>query len=235
MSELNSFLQEFKQLANPAKNKMMQRFFKTEKGQYGHGDVFLGITVPLQRKLAKKYSGLSLFDLQKLLKSKVHEHRLTALIILVRQFQKASQVEKEQIFKFYLANAKRINNWDLVDSSAPQIVGRYLLDKNKSILYLLAKSENLWEKRIAILSTQAFIRAGKFEDTFKIAKILMADNHDLIHKAVGWMIREVGNKSLVAEEKFLKRNYKKFHRTALRYAIEKFPEVRRKKYLSGKI
>lgn len=231
MKNLRAIYLELKHAANPSKVKILQRFFKTGKGQYGAGDVFLGIMVPIQREIAKKYTDLSLNDIQKLLKSKIHEHRLTALIILVTKYKKSNEAEKKIIYEFYLRNARTINNWDLVDTSAPYIVGQYLLDKNKAVLYKLAKSNNLWEKRIAILSTQAFIRAGKFDDTLKIAKILLKDKHDLIHKAVGWMLREVGNRSMIAEEKFLQKHYKAMPRTALRYAIEKFPKQKQEFYL----
>ncbi len=232
---LKKLIIELKKAGNATRAKASMWFFKTEKGNYGYGDIFLGIKVPKQREIAKKYSGLSLSDIRQLLNSKIHEHRLVGLIILVRQFDKADEAGKKKIFEFYLKNAKRINNWDLVDSSAPYIPGAYLRDKNKSILYKLAKSNNLWEKRIAIISTQALIRDNQFKYTFDIAKILLNDKHDLIHKAVGWMLREVGNKNQHLEEKFLKRHYKSMPRTALRYAIEKFPEIRRKAYLNGKI
>lgn len=213
-------------------------FFKTGPGQYGEGDVFLGITVPEQRKIAKKYLDLSLQDLQDLLSNKFHEFRLTSLIILVNKYQKAddtsassAQEKKKEIADFYLRNAKRVNNWDLVDSSTGYILGDYLLDRDKSILYKLAKSENIWERRIAIIATQGFIRKGKFDDTLKIAEILLEDKQDLIHKAVGWMLREVGNRDLKTEEKFLEKHYKVMPRTMLRYAIEKFKKDKKEFYM----
>ncbi|HEX9503999.1 MAG TPA: DNA alkylation repair protein [Patescibacteria group bacterium] len=223
---------ELKKAGSPARAKASMWFFKTEKGSYGHGDVFLGVNMPVLRIIAKRYMVLSLKDIQTLLLSPIHEHRLTALVILVDKYNKADEASKNKIFEFYLANAQRINNWDLVDLSAPYIPGVHLRDKNKKALYKLAKSENLWEKRIAIISTFGFIRNGQFTDTLKVAKILLNDKHDLIHKAVGWMLREVGKRSLSAEELFLKKYRKHMPRTALRYAIEKFSEEKRKFYLS---
>jgi len=219
-------------LANPKQAALLQGFFKTGPGQYGEGDIFLGIKVPEQRKVAKKYKDLSLNELQELLKSKIHEHRLTSLIILVDRYKKAKEQEKKNIFDFYMKNTENINNWDLVDISAPNIVGGYLNDKEKSILYQLAVSKNIWEKRISILATSFFIKNSKFDDTLKISELLIKDEHDLIHKAVGWMLREVGKKSQKAEENFLKRYYKTMPRTMLRYSIEKFDEKKRKFYLS---
>jgi len=220
---------DLQKLANPKQAKLLQRFFKTGKGEYGEGDIFLGIKVPEQRKIAKKYSDLTLKYIQELLSSKIHEHRLVALFILVDKYKQAKN--KKELVDFYLKNTKYINNWDLVDLSAPNIVGDYLLDKDKSILYKLAKSDNLWEKRIAVLATFAFIKDNQFEDAFKISEILLKDNHDLIHKAVGWMLREIGKRNLEAEERFLNNHYKKMPRTMLRYAIERFPESKRKYYL----
>ena len=208
-------------------------FFKTGKGQYGEGDKFLGVTVPHMRKVAKKYKGLSQKDTEKLLKSKWHEERLTALFILVDRFQKGDKEKQKEIYNFYLKNTKYVNNWDLVDSSAHKIVGAYLLEKpkEKKIIYKLAKSKDLWEKRIAIIATAMFIHHNQFSDTLKIAEILLNDKHDLIHKAVGWMLREVGKKDQPTEEQFLKKHYKDMPRTMLRYAIEKFDEKKRKEYM----
>lgn len=223
---------ELQKLKNPGKAQLLGRFFKCGQGEYGAGDKFLGITVPEQRKIVKKYYQIiEIGELDKLLKSKFHEVRLTALLILVEKFSKADEKTKNQIYKIYLKNAKRVNNWDLVDLSAPKIVGGYLLDKDRKILYHLAKSKNIWEKRIAVLATFSFIREKDFTDALKIAEILLNDKHDLIHKAVGWMLREVGNRDLKTEEKFLQKYYKTMPRTMLRYAIEKFPEKKRKKYL----
>ncbi len=226
---------EICEAANPAKAKVLRGFFKTGKGEYGEGDIFLGIVVPEQRKIAKKYYELTLEDLQKLINSKIHEERLISLFILVDKYKKASESEKEKIYEFYLANAKQINNWDLVDLSAPNISGAHLIDKNRKKLHGLAKSENLWEKRIAVLSCFAFIKNKDFDDALKIAEILLRDEHDLIHKAVGWMLREIGKRDKKTEEVFLRKNYKIMPRTMLRYAIEKFPEGERKAYLNGDI
>jgi len=223
---------ELRNLADFEKANILQRFFKTGKGDYGEGDIFLGIIVPNTRKVAKKFIDLPLSEIKIILYSKVHEERLCALLLLVEKFSKADEKEKKEVFNFYIKNSKQANNWDLVDLSAPRIVGRYLLDKkDRKILYKFAKSKNLWKKRISILSTYTFIKKGQYKDTFKIAEILMNDKHDLIHKAVGWMLREVGKMSLKDEEIFLKKYYKKMPRTMLRYAIEKFPEDKRVKYL----
>jgi 3-methyladenine DNA glycosylase AlkD len=222
---------EIKKKANPQKAKLLQGFFKTGKGQYGEGDIFWGIIVPIQREIVKKYQDLSLGDIQKLLNSKIHEERLIALLILVLQFKKGDIRKQKVIFDFYLKNTRNINNWDLVDLTTPNIVGQFLIDKNRKIIYKLAKSHDLWEKRIATLSTFTFIKNNQFEDTLRIAEILLKDKHDLIHKAVGWMLREVGKRDLVVEEELLKKHYRKMPRTMLRYAIEKFPEKKRKKYL----
>ena len=213
----------------------LHMFFKTGKGDYGEGDIFLGITVPNSRKVARKFTGLYLSEIKKLLYSKVHEERLCALLVLVDKFRVVDEKGKKEIFDFYIKNAKQVNNWDLVDTSAAKIAGEYLLYKPKDILYKFAVSKNLWEKRISIIATAAFIKNKKYKDTLKIAEILIGDTHDLIHKAVGWMVREVGNKDLETEEKFLKKFYKKMPRTMLRYATEKFPEEKRLKYLKGNI
>jgi len=187
--------------------------------------------VPNQRQIAKKYKDLSLNEIQNLLSSKIHEYRLTAIFVLLYQYKRADQKDKEEIYRFYLKNIENINNWDLVDVSAGHIIGDYLLDKNKVILYTLAKSKNLWERRIAILSTFGFIRKNRFEDTLRISEILLNDKQDLIHKAVGWMLREVGKRNQEVEEQFLKKHYQKMPRTMLRYAIEKFDENRKRFYL----
>ncbi|MFC2062167.1 DNA alkylation repair protein [Elusimicrobiota bacterium] len=223
--------QELKKLKNPEKAKILTGFFKTGKGEYGEGDVFLGITVPLQRKVAKKYNDLSLNHLEKLLNSKIHEFRLVALFILIDQYKKADEKEKKSIVKFYMKNTKNINNWDLVDLSAPKILGEHLLDKDKAVLYRFAKSKNLWERRISIITTFTFIRNKKFEDALNISEILLNDGHDLIHKAAGWMLREIGKRDLGTEESFLKKHYRTMPRTMLRYAIEKFGDKKRKFYL----
>ncbi len=220
-----------RELANPAKAKILQGFFKTGKGQYGEGDIFLGVTVPQSRNIAKKFKTLTLSEIKSLLTSKIHEERLIAILLLVHNYPN----NQEKIYSFYLNNTNQINNWDLVDLSAPNIIGTHLLNKDKSILYTLAKSENLWEKRIAIVSTFTFIRNNQFQDTIEISKILLNDKHDLIHKATGWMLRELGKRNLPLLETFLKQNYKQIPRTTLRYAIERFPEEKRKVYLKGEI
>ena len=232
---LNNLLKELDNHKNPKQAELLQRFFKTGKGQYGERDVFLGVKVPVQRSVAKKYIGLSFPKIQELLETNIHEHRLIGLIILNEKYKKSDESGKGDIFNFYLKNTKNINNWDLVDLSAPKILGEFLLDKKKDILYELAQSKNLWEKRIAVISTFAFIRQQEFEDTLRISKILLNDKHDLIHKAVGWMLREIGKKDQKTLEDFLKQYYKKMPRTMLRYAIEKFDEPLRQKYLKREI
>ena len=219
---------ELRNLTDFEKANLLQRFFKTGKGQYGEGDVFLGVIVPRTRMVAKKYTDLHLVEIEKLLYSKIHEERLCALLILVEKFNGS---DKKQIFDFYIKNAKQVNNWDLVDLSAPKIVGGYLLNKPKGILYKLARSKNLWERRISVLATFVFIKDRDFKDALKIANILLKDDHDLIQKALGWMLREVGKRSLKTEEKFLKEHTKDMSRTTLRYAIERFPERKRLGYL----
>jgi len=235
MPALTQIKSDLAKLASPKNAKIALWFFKTKKGEYGYGDKFIGVRGPQQREVAKKYyQQTSLTEVQKLLNSPIHEHRQTALFILVNKFPKSNPTEQKQIYQLYLKNTKHINNWDLVDCSAPHVVGTYLFDKNRAVLYHLAKSKNLWEKRIAILSTFYFIRQNDFQDTLDIAKILLTDPHDLIHKAVGWMLREVGNYHRPTEEKFLKQYGAQLPRTALRYAIEKFPEKLRFKYLNKK-
>lgn len=231
MPTLAGLKKELKSKADKKRVKVLQGFFKTGKGQYGEGDIFLGITGPKIRETARKYSGLSLKETKKLLNSKIHENRQAALFILVNNFQNGDEKQKQKIYKFYLKNTKYINNWDLVDLSADKIVGAFLIDKSKKILYKLAKSKNLWEKRIAIIATFQFIKNNQFEETLKISEMLLNDKHDLIHKAVGWMLREIGKKDLKIEEEFLKKYYKRMPRTMLRYAIERFSENKRQGYL----
>lgn len=231
---LQDLKSDLKKEANPEKAKLLQGFFKTGKGEYGEGDIFLGVTVPETRKIAVKHKDIRLKEIESLLKSEIHEERLCALLLLVHNYQKHKEKQAE-IFNFYLKNTTYINNWDLVDLSSHKIVGHFLFDKNKSILYKLANSENLWEKRISIISTFYFISKREFSDSLRIAEILLNDKHDLIHKAVGWMLREIGKKDLETLECFLKFHYKNMPRTMLRYAIEKLPEKRRKAYLIGKI
>ncbi|MEK7597386.1 MAG: DNA alkylation repair protein [Patescibacteria group bacterium] len=233
---LSQLIKELQQIADPERAKNLSRFFKTGKGEYGEGDKFLGITVPTLREISKKYRSLDLKELQKLLDSKIHEHRMFALMILKFKYEKALRLtlfaQCKLIVDFYLKNTKRINNWDLVDLSCHYILGNYLLDRDRNILYKLARSTNLWERRIAIISTFEFIRNNQCIDTLKISKILLNDKHDLIHKAVGWALREIGKKDKKTETDFLNKYYKAMPRTMLRYAIEKFSDSERKFYLA---
>jgi len=226
---------ELKRVSSKEKAKILQRFFKTGPGEYGEGDVFLGVVVPDIRKLSKAHKNIPYSNILKLLKSPIHEKRLLALLILVLRFEESDKKNKKFIYELYLKNTKYINNWDLVDLTAHHIVGGFLTERSRNPLYKLAKSKSLWERRIAVLSTFHFIRRHQFEDTFKIAEILLNDTEDLIHKAVGWMLREAGNRNLNAEEHFLKKHYREMPRTMLRYAIEKFPEAKRQAYLKSKI
>jgi len=234
MSKLEDARRQLRKYADKEKARVLLRFFKTGPGEYAQGDIFLGVMVPFTRKVVKEFQDLPLSDVIKLLRSKIHEERLLALFILVQQFNKADTRVKEKIYKAYLANTKFINNWDLVDLSAPQIVGGFLKDKDRKVLYKLAKSPLLWERRIAILATFAFIRSGDFDDTFSITRLLLCDKEDLIHKACGWMLREAGKRDAAAEEQFLRKNCKIMPRTMLRYAIEKFPQAKRKSFLKAK-
>jgi len=224
---------ELARASDPQSARDLAVFFKTGKGEYGEGDQFCGITVPVLRKIAKRYLHLRLADVKKLLRSPVHEHRFTALEILVFQFEAGDESAKEKLFDFYLRHTRYINNWDLVDTSAPYIVGEHLATRPRKILYRLAKSSNVWERRIAIVATAAFIKRRDLKDTFGIAAVLLKDKHDLIHKAVGWMLREAGKRSEPAMLNFLAENYAGMPRTALRYAIERLPEPKRKGILKG--
>lgn len=237
MAKLESLKKDLRKFERPEKAKFLKRLFKTGKGEYAEGDFFLGLMTDEIRGVAKKYLNLSFSDLAKLLSSKIHEERVVALMILSRRFDKANSLEKKEIYDFYLNNLDGVNNWDLVDGSAANIIGRYLFESksSKEFLFDFARSNNLWKRRIAIMSTFFYIKQNDFGDALKIAEILLNDKHDLIHKAVGWMLREIGNRNLVVEENFLKTHYKKMPRTMLRYAIEKFPEGTRKKYLESKI
>lgn len=232
-SKLHTLQQEARSLGTAERAKNSVWFFKTGPGQYGEGDVFIGVTVPSLRKLSRAYAGLSLVDIETLLHSREHEFRLLALFILVGQFRKAKSDEvRETIYDFYLANTKWINNWDLVDSSAGYIVGEFLKDRSKKILTTLAHSKSLWERRIAIISTFAYIKDGDAIDALVIARILLHDTHDLIQKAVGWMLREVGKRcGEKTELEFLDEHYKTMPRTMLRYAIERLSEKQRKHYM----
>ena len=229
---------ELRKQADKKKAKLLQRFFKTGKGEYAEGDVFLGVIVPKQRKIAKDFfQKISLKEIQELLNSKIHEERLVGLIMLVYKYKdkKISEEKKEEIYNLYLKNTKNINNWDLIDLTAPNIIGENLLKhpEKKKILYKLAKSQHLWERRIAVLSCFAFIREKQFEDAVKISEILLKDKHDLIHKAVGWMLREIGKRDEKTLENFLIKHHKTMPRTMLRYSIEKLNEKRRKEFLNG--
>ncbi len=226
---------ELRMHSNPARAKSSAWFFKTGRGEYGEGDKFLGLVVAEQRKIAYKFIELPLAEITKLIKSHYHEDRFTALEILVAQYERGDSIIRKKITNLYITQTKLINNWDLVDTSAPYILGHYTYEYSKkwSILFRLAKSKNLWERRIAIISTQYFISQGRFDKTLAIAELLLNDTHDLIHKAVGWMLREVGKRDLKTLQIFLQKHAKRMPRTMLRYSIEKFPEMKRKKYLSG--
>ncbi len=221
-------------MSTPARAKSAERFFKTGTGEYGEGDIFIGVTVPHVRKVIKKYVTLPLVEIEHLLCSKEHEFRLAALLILVARFSGASPQERAQIHALYLKRIAWVNNWDLVDSSAEYLVGAYLEGTTKKLLTTLAQSKNLWERRVAIIATFHDIKQGKYQETFRVACILLNDQHDLIHKAVGWMLREVGKRCGQAiEEEFLRQHYQSMPRTMLRYAIERFTPELRKKYLNG--
>ncbi|ESA38671.1 dna alkylation repair enzyme [Leptolyngbya sp. Heron Island J] len=220
-------------LADPAIAEHSQRFFKTGKGEYGEGDQFLGIRVPVLRKQVRHYQATPLSEVQELLKSPFHEERLLALLLLVRKFSKGDDEEKTTVYQLYLDNTQYINNWDLVDSSAYQIVGAYLETRDRQVLYQLAHAKSLWERRIAIMATFHFIRNQQFDDTLQLSELLLNDTEDLIHKAVGWMLREVGKQDVATAKAFLKTHYQTMPRTMLRYAIEKFPKQERQQYLSG--
>ncbi len=220
------------QQASPLKASISQRFFKTQQGQYGEGDVFIGLTVPQIRTLAKQYAELSLDDIEILFCSTIHEERLLAILILIRQFEKMKQkTEQKKIYDFVLQHIYHVNNWDLVDTLAPKMIGTYLIDKDKSILYQFAQEENLWLRRIAIISCFHFIRHQQLEDALRISQILLHDTHDLIHKAVGWMLREIGKRDDIALQNFLHQYAIVMPRTMLRYAIEKMDKTQRQVYL----
>ena len=234
-ASLTALQKRIRQLGNDEIARHSQRFFKTGKGEYGEGDRFLGIRVPVLRNLANQHRDLSLRDASRLLTSEFHEERLLSLLILVSLFAGGAEKEKPAVYRVYLKNTRFINNWDLVDSSAQHIVGAYLLTRNRDPIYRLASSKSLWERRISIMSTFYFIKRNEFDDTLTLSEILKYDPEDLIHKAVGWMLREIGNRNLAIEETFLKKHYQDMPRTMLRYAIEKFPENKRKAYLKGTI
>ena len=235
---LKELKKDLRAVASKEKAKVLASFFKTGKGDYGEGDVFLGVTVLLSRIIAKKYAKISFGDIKELLDSPIHEERIVALLILVDRYQKGDEASRQKVFRFYLKNLARVNNWDLVDLSAPHIVGAHLFGmpkKMRALLLRFACSRNLWTRRVAIVSTFYFIKQNEFAITFDLAERLLNDEHDLIHKAVGWMLREVGKRDFTVLENLLKEGgrYKTMPRTMLRYAIERFPEQTRKKYLSG--
>ena len=235
MNILGTIKRDVRGKANPRQANINQRFFKTGIGEYGEGDQFLGLTVPESRVIAKKYRDCPLDQVAALLQSPMHEERMIALFILINQFVRGEKTARRNIFDIYLRHTHCINNWDLVDASADKIVGAYLSNRSTAILAKLAKSKSLWERRIAIIATLWFIRQGHYDETLKIARLLLRDPHDLIHKAVGWMLREVGKRDRVSEEQFLERHHKTMPRTMLRYAIEKFPEPLRKAYLRNTV
>lgn len=229
-SQLTQLKKEMNSLSSSIQAKNLSRFFKTGKGEYGEGDRFIGLSMPQVRSLAGRFRNMSISDLSGLVSSPIHEERMVALVIMTLRYPQ----DKDRFYALYMRSRRYINNWDLVDVTCPRIVGEYLLDKPRDILYTLAKSRNLWERRMAIISTAQFIRNKDFSDTLQIAEVLLVDSHDLIHKAVGWMLREVGKKNKEKEEKFLRQHFRTMPRTMLRYAIEKFPEEERRKYLKKK-
>lgn len=221
-------------LEDKAKAKFFQGFFKTGKGEYGEGDRFLGLTVPTLRKLAKEYSDLSLPEIEKSLKSPFNEERLLALLILVRRFQKSDQSVKDKVVRLFLKNRRFVNNWNLVDSSAPYILGPHFFERDRKILVQMVKSKSLWDRRIAVLTSFYFIRQNDFADTFRFTEALLKDKEDLMHKACGWMLREIGKRDLKALENFLRKHATRMPRTMLRYAIEHLPKIQRQSYLKLK-
>jgi 3-methyladenine DNA glycosylase AlkD len=226
---------ELEGLADPGQAVILQRFFKTGPGDYGEGDRFRGIRVPVLRKIARKYRHLSLAEAEQLLQSAFHEDRLLALLILIDQYYCRDNVFRDEIHCFYLDHTGWVNNWDLVDASAPHLVGHYLRDRAKDPLTRLAASRVLWERRMAIIATFDFIKQGDYDETLRIARLLLGDPEGLIHKAVGWMLREVGKREAAVAETFLQVHYRRMPRTMLRYAIERFPESRRQAYLRGTV
>lgn len=230
---LTAIKRRLREHARPDKVPILRRFFKTGPGEYGEGDVFLGVSVPAIRAVCRECRGSSLDTVDALLRSSIHEERLLALLLLVEMFRKADEQGQHAIYRLYLSRTRFINGWDLVDSSAPHIVGAWLSERSRTPLRVLARSRSLWERRIAIMATQYFIRRREFDDAFAIADMLLRDEHDLIHKAVGWMLREIGNRDPAAERRFLRSRYHRMPRTMLRYAIEKFPARERMTYLNG--
>ncbi|MBU0580527.1 MAG: DNA alkylation repair protein [Candidatus Margulisbacteria bacterium] len=232
---MQNIKKELAKYIDPEKAKIYPRFFMAGIGEYGEGDIFIGVTVPNIQKIAKKYINLPFPEIKTLLSAKIHEYRCLAVHVLIYRYQKGSKQEQEKIAKFYLANLKGINNWDLVDISTPKILGHYLFDKDRSVIYKFSKANSLWLQRISIMTTFYFIRQNDFADTLKLAKFFLNHKHDLIHKAAGWMLREIGKRDKKVEVAFLNKHYKNMPRTMLRYAIEKFPKKERIKYLKGSI
>lgn len=233
MISAKEMIKALENLANAEQAVNLQRFFKTGPGEYGDGDCFRGIKLPPLRGLARSFRDAPLEAITALLHSRYHEDRSLALFILVDQYKRGDEAVRKMIYDLYLANTRYINNWDLVDQSAPKIVGEHLRERNRSSLIRMARSKSLWQRRIAVLATFQFIKHGEFEDATRVAEILLDDKEDLIHKAVGWMIREIGNRDPAAERRFLAKHYRQMPRTMLRYAIEKFPEEERLSYLKG--
>lgn len=221
-------------LADPRKAEVLKRFFRTGPGEYGNGDVFIGVVVPRIRALVKEFSGCPPGELRRLLVSAVHEERMLALLLLVDRFERGNDREKRAVYDLYLRNSRCVNNWDLVDVTAPKIVGRFLEERSRAPLHRLARSRSLWERRIAVVSTFHFIRQDDFGDTLRIVETLLPDGHDLIRKASGWMLREVGKRDRPVLEAFLRKHCRRMPRTTLRYAIERFPERLRRRYLERK-
>ena len=226
---------ELESLGDAAQAAILQRFFKTQPGQYGAGDRFRGIRVPILRGLAKKYQDLSVAEAGRLLQSTFHEDRLLALLILMRHYNRGDQVVRDNIHRLYLEHSRLVNSWDLVDVSAPHLLGHYLEGRPKDPLTRLAASGNLWERRMAIIATLHFIKQNDFDETLRIARLLLGDPEDLLHKAVGWMLREVQKRQNTVAEAFLQAHYRNMPRTMLRYAIERMPEARRQAYLKGTV
>ena len=231
--ELAALRARLREMAHPVVAAHAQRFFKTGPGEYGHGDRFLGVRVPAQRKLARAYRGLGERATLRLLRLHFHEERALALLILVDRFRRADSAARAAIYRLYVTNLDHVDNWDLVDTSASPIVGAHLEKRSRKPLYRLARSRDLWRRRVAIIATFHFIRLGQFADTLALADTLLADREDLVHKAVGWMLREVGNRDRAIAERFLIRRQNRMPRTMLRYAIERFPQARRRAYLAG--
>jgi 3-methyladenine DNA glycosylase AlkD len=235
MSTLSNLRNHLRLFQDPQKAKSYKRFFKVGPGEYGEGDDFLGLMVPDCHKVASVYHDMLWGEVKQLLASSYHEERLIALLIMIKQFQAGDAKIKNRVYSHYLRSVRYINNWDLIDLSAPYVVGQFLQNRSRQPLVLLAKSNNLWKRRISIIATLPYIKKGDFNLTFKIADILLKDEHDLIQKAVGWMLREVGKRDAAALKRFLKPRYRTMPRTMLRYAIEQCPAPERKKYLTGKI